>query len=85
MGKPASPGKNVKILPAGGVTGFICRSAVDGKAFFRVYESGGAFVDYRLGHDDLEVTISTESQASFYQAADENVLDYALEPTVTGY
>ena len=71
--------KGTKVCPAEGTTGFICKSAVDGKAFFRVYESDGTFVDYRLVHDDLEVLITKEAQASFYRRVDDDVLDHRPE------
>ena len=71
--------KNTKVCPAGGTTGFICRDAIDGKPFFRVYEENHTFVDYRLGHDDLEVTISHETQASFYRSQNDDVLDHSPE------
>jgi hypothetical protein len=70
---------NTKVSPAGGAKGFICRGAVDRKEFFRVYESDGTFIDYDLNHDDLEVTISTEAQASFYRNSRGNVLDHSPE------
>lgn len=71
--------KDTKVCPAEGTTGFICKSAVDGKPFFRVYESDGTFVDYKLVHDDLEVTITKEAQASFYRRVDDDVLDHSPE------
>jgi hypothetical protein len=71
--------ENCKIVAAGGTTGFICRSAVDGQPFFRVYAPDGGFVDYQLGHDDLEVTISAGAQASFYRSSAGNVLDHSPE------
>jgi hypothetical protein len=71
--------KNTKICPAGGTTGFICRNAIDGKPFFRVYEADGIFIDYRLGHDDLEVTITHETQASFYRSENVDLLDHSPE------
>jgi Domain of unknown function (DUF6429) len=73
---------NTKVLPAGGTTGFICRSAIDGRPFFRTYAPDGTFVDYELSHDDLEVTISAEAQASFYRTSGENILDHS--PAVLG-
>ncbi len=63
-------------IPAAGTTGFLCRSALGGY-FFRVYKPDGEFSDYELRHDDLQVTISNEAMASFYQFDDAQVLDYA--------
>ena len=71
--------KNTKVCPAGGITGVICRNAIDGKPFFRVYEEDYTFVDYRLGHDDLEVTITHDTQASFYRSENDDVLDHSPE------
>lgn len=63
-------------IPAGGTTSFLCKSAMGGY-FFRVYKPDGGFSDYALRHDDLEVTISREALASFYQFGDEGALDHA--------
>ena len=71
--------KNTKVSPAGGTKGVICKNAIDRKPFSRVYESDGTFVDYRLGHDDLEVTITHETQASFYRSPDDDILDHSPE------
>jgi hypothetical protein len=77
---PPRTGKfGVKVTPAAGTKGFICRCAVNGKPFFRVYENGGTFNDYQLAHDDLEVTIAADAMASFYSHENEKVLDHCPE------
>lgn len=71
---------------ANGVSGVLCRSAVDGHYFFRVYDADHNFTDYLLIHDDLPVTISSDALASFYRAGDESLPDYFLDhnPEVLG-
>ena len=69
------------VYPATGITGFLLRS-MDGSFFFRVYTSNGDFTDYDVRHDDLEVTISPDALASFYQIGDEWILDH--NPEVLG-
>jgi hypothetical protein len=80
---PFSPdtevGRCQEIKTANGTVGFICRSAVDGSHFFRVYGVDGSFVDYAILHDDLEVTISTDAMASFYRIGGEHFLDHSPE------
>jgi hypothetical protein len=75
----AEGGRRREIKAANGATGFICRSAIDGSHFFRVYESDGNFVDYDIQHDELEVTISAGAMASFYRVGDEKILDHSPE------
>jgi hypothetical protein len=67
---------------ANGSTGMLCKSAVDGGYFFRVYGADRTFVDYELRHDDLEVTISPQALASFYEIDDTRILDHS--PQVLG-
>ena len=71
---------------ANGVSGVLCRSAVDGHYFFRVYDADHNFTDYLLIHDDLPVTISSDALASFYRAGGEPIPDYFLDhsPEVLG-
>jgi hypothetical protein len=69
-------------VSAAGVRGILCRCAVDGSYFFRVYGPDHTFVDYALRHDDLEVTISEDELASFYRIGEDNILDYS--PRVLG-
>ena len=66
------------VSPAAGVTGFLLKST-DGSFFFRVYGSSGDFTDYDIRHDDLEVTISPDALASFYQIGDRLLLDHSPE------
>lgn len=70
-----------EVSPAEGVTGILC-STIGGKYFFRVYHAAGEFTDYRLRHNDLEVTISQEALASFYRIGDDGILDHS--PQVLG-
>ncbi len=63
---------------AAGVTGFLLKR-IDGVFFFRVYAAGGAFTDYDIRHDDLEVTISPDALASFYEIGDRRLLDHSPE------
>ena len=64
---------------ANGVSGVLCRSAVDEHYVFRVYGADHDFTDYLLIHDDLPVTISTDAPAGFYRAGDEPIPDYFLD------
>lgn len=64
---------------ANGASGVLCRSAVDGSYFFRVYDADHNFIDYLLIHDDLSVTISKDALASFYRSGDEPFLDHSPE------
>jgi hypothetical protein len=66
------------VSTAAGVTGFLLRRT-DGSFFFRVYCTGGDFTDYDIRHDDLEVTISPDALASFYQIGDRWLLDHSPE------
>jgi hypothetical protein len=68
-----------QVRSANGAEGILCRSAVDGRYFFRMYEEAGSFTDYELRHDDLAVTISLDALASFYQIGDEHILDHSPE------
>jgi hypothetical protein len=58
--------------PAGGVTGFILRSPITNKFFFRVYdpEDKSKFHDYRIATEEIEVTISPDAMLSLYQSED---------------
>ena len=71
-----------EVRAAEGITGSLCRSAVDGSTFFRAYGEDGSFTDYALRHDDLRVTIASDAMASFYHVGDEPVLDHS--PQVLG-
>lgn len=69
-----------EVTDAANVRGFLISTA-DGY-YFRVYDSGGEFIDYQLLHDDLEVTIDSSALASFYRNGDIAVLDHS--PVVLG-
>lgn len=69
-----------QVRAADGVSGFL-HSSADGY-FFRVYDKSGAFTDYQLLHDDLEVTIAHGALASFYANEAIAVLDHS--PAVLG-
>lgn len=71
--------KNAKVSSANGARGFLCRSAVDGRYFFRIYGANEAFTDYDLRHEDLEVTISPDAMASFYRIGDDHAIDHSPE------
>jgi hypothetical protein len=68
-----------EVRNAGGVSGDLCRRAVDGRCFFRVYGEDGTFEDYDVLHDDLHVTIAPEAMASFYSVGDARLLDHSPE------
>ncbi len=73
-------GKEVaEVTGANGVQGFLLRDGVNGSFFFRVYHENGEFTDYEILHDDLEVTITHDAFASFYQLGDRLVLDHSPE------
>ena len=72
-------GQDAEISSANGTRGFLCKSAVDGSFFFRVYEANEAFTDYDLRHEDLEVTISPDAMASFYRIGEDHILDHSPE------
>jgi hypothetical protein len=89
FGKPASAVSHVEYggapataRPAGGATGVLCRSAVDGRTIFRVYDADSAFTDFDLRHDELSVTIAPGAMACFYAQGDQRVLDHS--PAVLG-
>lgn len=67
---------------AAGVSGILIRSG-DG-FLFRVYDQtdGSKFVDYKIRHDDLAVTISTDEMAAFYTTENHEILDHS--PDVLG-
>jgi hypothetical protein len=44
-----------------------------------VYHENGEFTDYKILHDDLEVTIAHDALASFYKLGDQLVLDHSPE------
>lgn len=69
-----------EVADAANVRGVLISTA-DGY-YFRVYDSGGDFIDYQLLHDDLEVTIHSSALASFYRNGDIAVLDHS--PAVLG-
>ena len=77
-----SPAQVEELGPANGVNGVLCRSAVDGGYFFRVYSTDHTFTDDALMHDDLEVTISKDALASFYRIGEAHILDHS--PAVLG-
>lgn len=66
-----------ELSSANGVNGMLCRSAVDGGYFLRVYAADHTFTDYTLKHDDLSVTIANDAMASFYRIGDEHILDHS--------
>lgn len=66
------------VSPAAGVTGFLLKRT-DGSFFFRVYCTVDDFTDYDIRHDDLEITISPDALASFYQIGDRRLLDHSPE------
>ena len=71
--------RTASVTSADGVQGVLCRSAVDGKHFFRVYEEDGTYTDYDLRHDDLSVSIDSGAHAAFYQFETDYVLDHSPE------
>lgn len=71
--------KKAEVRSANGASGFLCKSAVDGSYFFRVYEATGAFTDYALRHQDLAVPISPDAMASFYRIGEDHLLDHSPE------
>ena len=64
-----------KETPANGTRGFIIKDFFSNEVYFRVYNEDKSFIDYQIGHNDLEVVIADES-ASFYCGKNKNVLDY---------
>ena len=74
-------GKVATVRSAQGMKGEIFESL--GDMIFRVYHPGGDFMDYKLVHSDMEVTIVDEF-ACFYEfeGADEGIL--AESPSVLG-
>ena len=69
-------GKECSGKDASGVSGMLIKT-FDGGYTFRVYDSEGSFVDYDLRHDDLSITIDSDSLASFYECDDKHMLDYS--------
>ena len=68
-------GKEYTVKDASGVAGVLIKTFSGGYAF-RVYDNKGKFVDYDLRHDDLAITIDTDSLASFYANGDKTLLDH---------
>jgi hypothetical protein len=66
----------MKITSADGVTGILCRSAIPGRYFFRVYDENYNFVDYDIAHNDLRITIH-DTDAAFYERDSRHILDHA--------
>jgi hypothetical protein len=65
--------------PAGGVSGMLCKSIIDGRItfFFRVTAANGETQDYDLRHDDLSITIAQDELASFYRLENgKQILDH---------
>ena len=74
-------GKPSKTESAEGVKGVLVHG-VDGYSF-RVYSKDGSFVDYKIRHDDLPITIDQDALASFYILNKEvAILDHS--PSVLG-
>ena len=75
-------GKSMAVASsAAGVRGFLLKG-LDGLFIFRVYAMTGEFTDYDIRHDDLEVTISANALASFYEIGERRLLDHS--PDVLG-
>ena len=64
------------IKKADGVSGFVLRDC-KGYYFFRIYKKEGDFKDYKIGTEEIPVTISKKSFLSFYEK--ENLLDHSPE------
>ena len=73
--------KEHEVTSAAGVKGVLCR-AFGGGYFFRVYNDDHSFIDYKIAHDDLSVTIAADELASFYVDGEHAVLDHS--PNVLG-
>ncbi|VAW64897.1 hypothetical protein MNBD_GAMMA10-2311 [hydrothermal vent metagenome] len=71
-------GKPAQVHNASNVSGMLLRS-FNGRYFFRVYTSHHEFTDYELNHDDLPITIDSDSLASFYTHGDNHSLDHSPE------
>jgi Domain of unknown function (DUF6429) len=75
-------GARTEARSADGVRGVLCRDAITGRGFFRVYDKNGGFCDYELRHDELSVTIDANAMAAFYDDGIRSVLDHST--TVLG-
>ena len=74
-------GKSAKTESAEGVTGMLIHG-IDGYSF-RVYGKEGSYIDYKIRHDDLSVTIDQDALASFYVLDGETaILDHS--PSILG-
>ena len=66
--------------PAKGTKGFIIRTFDDPKDWFlRVYNEDHSFIDYRIEHCDLEITIDSEDAVLYELENGEHILDYSLD------
>ncbi len=74
-------GKPAKTEKAEGVTGMLIYGAEGYK--FRVYNKDHSFIDYKIRHDDLSITIDQDALASFY-ILDENTAILDHSPSVLG-
>lgn len=66
--------------PAGGISGVLCKSIVDGRItfFLRVTTASGEFEAYDLRHDDLSITIAKDELASLYRLENgRQILDHS--------
>jgi len=61
--------------PAKGTKGFLL-NLMNNEYVFRVYNEDHSFIDYDIGHYDLEVTIECED-ATFYSEDNRNLLGYS--------
>jgi hypothetical protein len=73
-------GKASTATSASGKKGILIRSL--DTFFFRVYHADHTFTDYEIRHDDLSITIDSDSLASFYTHGQNHVLDHT--PDVLG-
>jgi len=69
----------MKITDAAGVKGILLTTIGSDVLIFRVYKKDYSFTDYDLRHCDLEVTISSDYEAAFYDEEDGStpILDHA--------
>lgn len=62
-------------ISANGVSGILLRG-VNGTYLFRVYSPDGEFIDYKVCHADLSVTIN-DADAFFYCAGHNAKIDHS--------
>ena len=66
------------VIDASDVSGVLIKLG-SGEFEFRVYHDDKSFTDYQINHDDLPITINSNSLSSFYSSGEHKALDHSPE------